>query len=108
TLSDEWLGGLLERLEFSRHPLWPSRWMTAGLMASVRGQWSAALFYLMVLTGHAGLAYLVAAVLARDLYRSGYSRVQGGRTSRRRLDWRLADALFHRLFFFLPSPVRLL
>jgi ABC-2 type transport system permease protein len=51
---------------------------------------------------------LIAAVLARDLYRRGYSRVQGGRSSRRRLGWRRADLLFHRLFFFLPSPVRLL
>jgi ABC-2 type transport system permease protein len=82
--------------------------MSAGLLASARGEWSAALFYLMVLTGHAALAYLAAAVVARDLYRAGYSRVQGGRTSRRRSGWYGPDALFHRLFFFLPRPIRLL
>ena len=59
TLSSDWLGGLLGRLAFSQHPLWPSRWMSAGLLASARGDWSAGLFYLMVLTGHAALAYLV-------------------------------------------------
>jgi ABC-2 type transport system permease protein len=108
TLSRDWLGGLMGRLAFSQHPLWPSRWMSAGLLASARGDWSASLFYLMVLTGHSALAYLAAAVVARDLYRTGYSRVQGGRTSRRRTGWYGFDLLFHRLFFFLPRPVRLL
>ena len=88
-----WLDGLLGRLEFSRHPLWPSRWMSAGLLASARGDWSGGLFYLMVLTGHSALAYLAAAVVARDLYRAGYSRVQGGRTSRRRTGWYGLDNL---------------
>jgi ABC-2 type transport system permease protein len=108
TLSSDWLGGLLGRLAFSQHPLWPSRWMSAGLLASARGDWSGGLFYLMILTGHSALAYLAAAVVARDLYRAGYSRVQGGRNSRRRTGWYGLDALFHRLFFFLPHPIRLL
>ncbi len=108
TLSSDWLGNLLGRLAFSQHPLWPSRWMSAGLLASARGEWSAGLFYLMVLTAHAALAYMAAAVAARDLYRSGYNRVQGGRTSRRRTGWYGFDTFFHRLFFFLPRPIRLL
>ncbi len=108
TLSSDWLGGLLGRLSFSQHPLLPSRWMSAGLLASARGDWQGTLFYLMVLTSHAGVCYLLAAVVARDLYRRGYSRVQGGRTSRRRSGWYGFDTLFHRLFFFLPHPIRLL
>ena len=83
--------------------------MSAGLLASARGDWSDGLFYLMVLTGHAALAYLVAAVVARDLYRQGYSRVQGGRSLA------AADRLVRvrrrsstALFFFLPRPIRLL
>ena len=107
-LSSGWLDGLLGRLEFSRHPLWPSRWMSSGLVASVRGDWSTGLFYLGVVSAHAGLAYLLAAVVARDLYRLGYGRVQGGRSSRRRMGWYGLDATFHRVFFFLPKPIRLL
>ncbi len=107
-LTSEWLDGLLARLEFSRHPLWPSRWMSSGLVASVRGDWSTGLFYLGVILAHAGLAYLLAAVVARDLYRLGYGRVQGGRSSRRRFGWYGLDAAFHRVFFFLPQPIRLL
>ena len=107
-LTTDWLDGLLGRLEFSRHPLWPSRWMSSGLVASVRGDWSTGLFYLGVVAAHAGLAYLLAAVVARDLYRLGYGRVQGGRSSRRRMGWYGLDAAFHRAFFFIPNPIRLL
>ncbi|WP_435007525.1 putative ABC transporter permease subunit [Tundrisphaera lichenicola] len=107
-LTSDWLDGLLGRLEFSRNPLWPSRWMSVGLVASVRGDWPTSLFYLMVVTAHAGLAYLIAAVVARDLYRLGYGRIQGGRSSRRRFGWYGFDTFFHRVFFFLPNPIRLL
>ena len=107
-LSAEYLDGLLARLEFARHPLWPSRWMSVGLVASARGDWATGLFYLGVVSAHAALAYLVAAVVARDLYRLGYSRVQGGRNSRRRSGFYALDAIFHRVFFFLPNPIRLL
>src|SRR3954447_18796846 len=62
----------------------------------------------MTTSAHAGLAYLLAAVVARDLYRRGYSRVQGGRSSRKRTGRYWIDTLFHRLFFFLPKPIRLL
>lgn len=108
TLSRDWLDALLGRLQFSQHPLLPSRWMSAGLIGAARGEWAIALFYLMVIAAHAGVAYLLAAVVARDLYRPSYSRVQGGRSSRRRLGWYWLDTLFHRLFVFVPRPIRLL
>jgi ABC-2 type transport system permease protein len=107
-LTSVWLDGLLGKLEFSRHPLWPSRWMSSGLVAGVRDDWSTGLFYLGIISAHAGLAYLLAAVVARDLYRVGYERVQGGRSSKRRRGWYGIDAAFHRIFFFIPNPIRLL
>jgi ABC-2 type transport system permease protein len=108
TLTSDWLGNMQNRLAFCQHPLWPSRWMSAGLLASARGEWSRAGYYLMILSAHAGLLYLVAAAVARDLYFRGYSRVQGGRSNRRHTGFYAIDAVFHRLFFFLPWPVRLL
>jgi len=107
-LSTDWLDGLLGRLEFSRHPLWPSRWMSVGLVASATGDWATGLFYLGIVIAHGALAYLIAAIFARDLYRLGYSRVQGGRNSRRRSGFYAVDVVFHRVFFFLPNPIRLL
>ena len=108
TLTSDWLGNVQNRLAFCQHPLWPSRWMSAGLLASARGDWSRSGYYLMVLSAHAALGYLAAAAVARDLYFRGYSRVQGGRSNRRRVGLYVLDALFHRLFFFLPRPIRLL
>jgi ABC-2 type transport system permease protein len=108
TMSSDWLGGLLQKLEWSQSPIWPSRWMSAGLIASAKGDWSTGLFYLKVLSANSFLAYLLAAVVARDLYRPGYSRVQGSRSTRRRSGWYGIDAVFHKLFFFLPRPIRLL
>jgi ABC-2 type transport system permease protein len=107
-LTHEWLDALLSRLAFSQHPLLPGRWMSVGLIGAARGDWSSSSFYLMVLSAHALLGYLIAAVIARDLYRASYSRVQGGRSSRRRIGWYGLDALLHRAFVFIPKPVRLL
>jgi len=107
-MSSDWLGTVLGRLAFCQHPLWPSRWMSAGVLASARGDWAQSGYYLMILSAHAGLAYLVGAVTARDLYRRGYSRVQGGRSSRRRAHAGTLDPIFHQAFFFLPRPIRLL
>jgi ABC-2 type transport system permease protein len=108
TLTSDWLGNVQNRLAFCQHPLWPSRWMSAGLLASAKGEWFRSGYYLMVLSAHAALGYLAAAAVARDLYFRGYSRVQGGRSNRRRVGLYALDALFHRLFFFLPRPIRLL
>ena len=108
TLTGDWLGNVQNRLAFCQNPLWPSRWMSAGLLASARGEWSRSGYYLMVLSAHAALAYLAAAAVARDLYFRGYCRVQGIRSSRRRKWFHAVDEVFHRLFFFVPGPIRLL
>ncbi len=107
-LSANWLGGLFSKLAFSQHPLWPSRWMSAGLVAAAQGDWDRGLFYLAVITSNAGMLYLLAAVVSRDLYREGYSRVQGSRSSRKRVGWSGIDRAFHAIFGFLPRPIRLL
>ena len=82
--------------------------MSAGLLAAARGEWGSAGYYLLVLSAHGGLAYLAAAAMARDLYFRGYSRVQGNRSAKRRVGLYAFDAMFHRVFFFLTRPVRLL
>ena len=107
-LSRDGLGVLVGQLSFAQNPLLPSRWLSKGLVGAARGQWDEGLFYLMATAANALALYLLAAVVARDLYRQGYSRVQGGRSSRRRHTWLAFDAMFHRAFAFLPRPVRVL
>ena len=108
TLTSDWLGNVQNRLAFCQHPLLPSRWMSAGLLASARGEWPRAGYYLLILSAHAALAYLAAAAVARDLYFRGFCRVQGSRSNRRRVGFYALDKGFHRLFFFVPPPIRLL
>jgi ABC-2 type transport system permease protein len=108
TLTSDWLGNVQNRLAFCQHPLLPSRWMSAGLLASARGEWPRAGYYLLILSAHAALAYLTAAAVARDLYFRGFSRVQGSRSNRRRVGFYAVDEGFHRLFFFVSPPIRLL
>ncbi len=107
-MTQEWINQMLGRLSFSQNPLLASRWTSAGLLAASRDDWFGSLFYLGALLSHAALIYLVAAVLARDLYRRGYSRVQGNRSTRRHFGLQRLDRLLHRLFGVLPYPVRLL
>ena len=108
TLSYEWMNALIGRLEFSTNALLPSRWIATGLIRSARGEWADGAFYLLVTASNAALAYLAAAVTARDLYRRGYSKVLGGRTARRHIGWYGLDNVFHRVFGIIPRPIRLL
>lgn len=109
-LTSDWMNSLIGRLEFSTNRLLPSRWMATGLIAAAKGdaEDNDGLFYLLVIAAHAGLGYLIAAVVARDLYRPGYNKVQGGRSARRHIGWYGFDAFFHRVFWFLSRPIRLL
>ena len=107
-LTRDWMDAVLGRLRFSQNEMLPSRWLSRGLIASAQSHWDDGLFYLIVTSAHAALAYLIAAVTARDLYRAAYSRVQGGRSSRRRMSLYGLDDLLHRFLFFIPRPVRVL
>ena len=106
--SQDWLDSMLSRLAFSQNPMLPSRWMSAGLVAAARGDLAESTYQFLLLSAHGGLAYLIAAWTASKLYRLGYGRVQAGRSSRRRVGWYALDNAFHRVFFFLPQPIRVL
>ena len=109
TLSKEWLDGLISRLSVGQNPLLPSRWLSKGLVGAARGDLELGGSYLGILVANAGMAYLIAALVARDLYRRGYSRVQGGRSSRRRRGLYWLDSAFHRIFApMIPRSIRLL
>jgi ABC-2 type transport system permease protein len=107
-LSEAWLDGLLARLRFSRDPLLPSQWISAGLLAGAAGQWSKCGFYFLVILANAGFLYVLATGLSRRMYRSAYSRVQGGRSNRVPRSGYWLDRLFHRAFWFADPRVRLL
>ena len=107
-LTRDWLDGVLDRLSFSQNPLLPSRWLSHGLLAAARGDINLAVYYLLVVFSQGAMVYLVASVMARDLLRPGFSKVQGGRSTRRRRGLYGIDAVFHTVFPFIPHPIRLL
>ncbi len=110
-LSDAWLDGLLARLRFSRAPLWPSQWMSEGLMAAARNQnrdTATAVFYLLVLVANAAFLYLLATAAARLLYRRAYSNSRGSRSARLPQSWYWIDRVFERVFWFTDRRIRLL
>jgi ABC-2 type transport system permease protein len=104
----DWMDSLLGRLAFCQNALLPSRWMSKGLVEAAKGNWQDGLFYFLIIAGHGGVAYLLAAVVARDLYRDAYSRVQGDRSTKRKIGGYGLDDAFHKAFWFLNRPIRLL
>lgn len=106
--TQDWMNGLIGRLGFSQDPLWPSVWISNGLTAAAHGDLPTGFYYLLVMSTQAAAAYLLAAVIARDVYRPAFSRVQGGRVARRMRGWYGLDAAFHRAFGFVSRPIRLL
>jgi len=106
----DWLDNAMGRLAFSQSEWIPSVWITRGLMAAADGEVGEALTYLWVTWANGGMAYLCAALAARLFYRPAFSRVQGGRSSRRFAgQWSSAfDRGFHRCAGFVDRPIRLL
>ena len=110
-LSDTWLDSLLARLRFSRAPLWPSQWMSEGLMTAARnrpGDLETGIFYFLVLAANAAFLYLAATAVARWLYREAYSNTQGARSARLPQSWYWIDRLFEHVFGFTNRSIRLL
>lgn len=107
-LSETWLDALVARLRFSRGPLWPSQWISAGLLASADGDWMTARFYFLVIAANAAFLYVLATGFARLVYRRSYSRAQASESSRLPQSWYWLDRWFGRIFSFVHPSIRLL
>src|SRR5262249_20702246 len=88
---------------FAQGPLVPSHWMTAGLQAAARGHFGKTGYYLALIWSNGLALYLLAAWIARHLYRRGFNRVATGGALRKRYGglW-LDDLLTATLRFFDP------
>jgi ABC-2 type transport system permease protein len=91
-----------------RHASLPSHWIGEGLRCAAVGEWQDALYYLTLLWANGLFLYLLAAMLARRLYREDYNRLASGSTLRRRYGGRWLDSSLVRLLAFLPGQTRLL
>ena len=75
---------LLARFTFSGAALTPSHWAARGLESAARGEVGLSLFQLALVWSNGLFAYVVAAFLAKLLYRRGYNRLATGGSLRRR------------------------
>jgi ABC-2 type transport system permease protein len=108
TLTADWMDAFLNRLQFSRHPLLPSRWMSYAVVKLAAGDHWAGLLYLVVTLTNAAMAFLVSAWAASRLFRPAFYKAQGERSARIRRSSNTIDRMMHRLFWFIHQPVRLL
>ncbi len=101
----QWLD---RQFAFAGSKLVPSHWMTRGIQAAARGDWTEAAYPLTLLWANGLMLYLGAALAARILYRRGYNRLATGGDLRRRYGGRWMDDALDRALFFIDRKTRLL
>lgn len=77
------LQDLFSRFAFAQSVWVPSHWLTRGLQAAARGQVGDAAYALALLWFNGLFVYVIAAAVARRVYRRGYNRRSTGGTARR-------------------------
>lgn len=108
TTSRDALTGLIGQISFARETWMPNHWLTLGLQAAARGQLSETLFRLALVWSHGLLAYMIAAMVSRRLYRPAFNRLQTGGELRRRYGTVALDRWLETTLRPLDKPTRLL
>jgi ABC-2 type transport system permease protein len=86
----------------------PSHWIASGIILMARGEATAALYPLALIWANGLFLFLVAAYMAKKLYRRGYNLLATGGDLRKRYGTHFLDRWVHRLAFFLDPQIRLL
>jgi ABC-2 type transport system permease protein len=104
------LESFIGQFKLARNPIAPSHWMTSGLMEAARGESvRGVLLPLALLWSNGLLAFLLAAIAARRLYRTAYDRAAaGGGGRQKRYRGNILDRAMEGLVFYLDRPTRVL
>lgn len=102
------LDGLVGQFAFAQHPLAPSHWMTVGIMAAARGEIANAAVPMAMLWSNGLLAFLIAAWVAKRIYRPAFDRLAGGGRGKKVYRGNLLDRVMESLVFYLDKPTRVL
>jgi ABC-2 type transport system permease protein len=102
------LQGLFDMFTVTRGDLSPSDWMARGLLDVARGDLASALLPLALIWSNGLLLYVVAAYVAKRLYRRGFNRMATGGDIRQRYGGSAADRVAEWLVFYLDRPTRIL
>jgi len=98
------LANLVPGLKLASYPLWPSRWVSEGIMATSRGQWGRAGMLWSVLVLNLLLVLVILDVLAHRYFYDSWQRMAYA-TGKRHRGTMLMRGL-HTSLFFLPSDIR--
>ncbi len=98
------LARLIPGLRVASHPLWPSWWVSEGILALTREQWARGILFLLLLAASVLLVGMLVELVGRALFYESWQRVQysGGINRRRAVLFRPME----RLLRFLASDLR--
>ena len=114
--SADWFKEMLSRLQFSEHRMFPSWWLSSGLLEASssdagpfdRRPWAESLMFLSVLISNALMCHLWMVRTASKHYRAAYSQLVGDRPAARPKAGFWLDRLLLRFLPFLDRQMRLL
>ncbi|MEO1998457.1 MAG: hypothetical protein ABGZ17_24705 [Planctomycetaceae bacterium] len=107
SLSRNSLIQLLEQVQLTSLPVLPPHWMSQGIQAATREEdLVRPIMFLLLVTSHAFLSYLIATAVYRRGYRWAYDTLQSHARRGTRTGRTLAYTGLERLLSFLPTGIR--
>lgn len=103
-----WLRDTLGRLQFTEQRLFPSWWLTTGLLEAAEGEVAESVLFLTLLLANALFFHQAAVWSAVALFWPGFHRSRASRSRKISLNLSWIDSAVSNLAFFLPKPMRLL
>lgn len=98
---------ILGRLRFSRHPFLPSLWLSKGILSLSSANLKRAGFYLLVILSNSLFLTAIAQSVGRRYFWRGFSKSKSSASQRPLGRGRALKWFIDRVFFFLPSEIRL-
>ena len=99
---------LIGQFDLVRSGMVPSHWMTQGIMAAARGELAEALLPLALVWSNGLIVFVLAAAVAKRLYRTAFDRIAGGGSGKKVYGTNMLDRVMNALVFYLDRPTRVL
>ncbi|VTR97621.1 putative ABC transporter permease subunit [Tuwongella immobilis] len=97
---------LVDQFALTQHWLMPSHWMAQGVLAMSRGELELGMYRLTLLWSNGLFAFLIAAWVAKRLYRRGYNRIATGGAANRKHGTIWMDRLLDATVSWLHPQIR--
>lgn len=102
------LDDLIGQFDLLRSGIAPSHWMTRGVMAAARGDFTGALLPLALVWSNGLLFFVIAAGIAKRVYRTSFDRLSAFGRGKKVYGTNRLDRLMNAFVFYLDKPVRVL